>query len=224
MESHDQIMIDQSIRDQSTGEERINCVSHGLGVIGVVWAMPHLISAASTNGDLISVIGALIFCLTLIALYAASTIYHGVPIHRLRTKKVFKLIDHVSVYLLIAGTYTPFTLDTLRGSFGWTMFGLIWSLAIIGSIMKFKGRLWKQSHSVTYYLIMGWLVLIAIGPLTAQLKSQVILSLVAGGILYSVGVYFYLSKRLRYAHFVWHLFVLGGTVAHIKAVFGMYAG
>jgi len=217
-------MIERQIRHQSIWEERINCLSHGLGAIGMVWVMPYLITAAASYGDSISAMGALIFCLTLITLYTASTIYHAIPVHRLRTKKIFKLIDHVSVYLLIAGTYTPFMLDTLRGFFGWTLFGLIWSLAIIGSILKFKGLLWRQPYSVAYYLGMGWLVLIAMRPLTAQLTSQVILYLFAGGILYSLGVYFYLAKHQRYAHCVWHLFVLGGSVAHISAIFGIYAG
>ena len=215
-------MIERPHRHQSKEEERINCLSHGLGAVCVVWVMPHLISAAANHGDAISVVGASVFCVTLILLYVASTVYHGVPMHHLRTKRIFNLIDHVSVYFLIAGTYTPFTLDTLRGPFGWTLFGLIWSLAITGAILKFKGRLWNQPYSVASYLAMGWLVLIAVRPLTAQVRTQVILCLFAGGILYSIGVYFYLAKHRRYTHCVWHLFVLGGSAAHIGAVFGIY--
>lgn len=215
-------MVERSLRDQSQKEEWVNCLSHGAGVIFVLVMAPHLFIAARTHGDAISVLGVKVFCITLLLLYGASTAFHGVPHKRQRTKRILNILDHIAVYLLIAGTYTPFMLDALRGPMGWTLFILIWSLAIIGSTLKALGRLWTQPYSVAYYLLMGWLVLIAAVPLYERLTLDVLLSLLAGGILYSIGVYFYLLNHRHYAHFIWHLFVLGGTIAHMYAVLGIY--
>lgn len=215
-------MFQSEVRQQSSAEEWFNCLSHGVGMVAAWLLLPHLLTAAAQYGDSVTVTGARIFGLSIILLYTSSTIFHAVPCDRKRTKRIFKTIDHVSVYLLIAGTYTPFMLDPLRGPLGWSLFTIIWLLAILGAVFKFQGRLWKQPYSVAYYLIMGWLVLIALVPLADRLPTGVMLALVAGGVLYSAGVYFYLSHHRRYAHFIWHLFVLAGTAAHIGAVFGMY--
>lgn len=215
-------MVERSLRNQSQKEEWVNCLSHGAGVILILVLAPHLIFAASTHGDAISVLGVKVFCITMLLLYGASTAFHGMPHKRQRTKKILNILDHIAVYLLIAGTYTPFMLDAMRGPMGWTLFILIWSLAIIGSVLKVLGRLWKQPYSVAYYLLMGWLVLIAAVPLSERLTLDVLLSLLAGGIFYSVGVYFYLLHHRNYAHFIWHLFVLAGTIAHMYAVLGIY--
>jgi hemolysin III len=216
-------MRQSEIRKQSGNEEWLNCLSHGIGLVAALLLLPYLLAAAAHYGDWVTVTGARIFGISIILLYASSTIFHAVPDDRKRAKRIFKVIDHVSVYLLIAGTYTPFMLDPLRGPLGWSLFSLIWLLAILGTIFKFQGRLWKQRYSVAYYLFMGWLVLIALVPLANRLPIGVVLALITGGVLYSAGVYFYLSHHRRYAHFVWHLFVLAGTAAHIGAVFGMYA-
>ena len=215
-------MSDSKVRQQSSMEEWFNCLSHGVGMVVALMVMPHLVTAAAQYGDSVTVAGARIFGSSIILLYASSTIFHAVPGDRKRTKRIFNVIDHISVYLLIAGTYTPFMLDPLRGPLGWSLFTLIWLLALLGAVFKFQGRLWKQPYSVAYYLFMGWLVLIAVVPLTNRLPTGVLLPLVAGGVLYSAGVYFYLLHHRRYAHFVWHLFVLAGTAAHLGAVFGMY--
>ena len=191
-------------------------------MVAALLLLPHLLAAAARYGDSVTVTGARIFGISIILLYASSAIFHAVPDDHKRTKRLFNVIDHVSVYLLIAGTYTPFMLDPLRGPLGWSLFTLIWLLAILGAVFKFQGRLRKQPYSVAYYLFMGWLVVIAVVPLTNRLPTSVVLALVTGGVLYSAGVYFYLLHHRRYAHFVWHLFVLAGTAAHIGAVFGMY--
>jgi hemolysin III len=215
-------MIESQIRRQSQKEEWINALSHGVGLVGVLLMMPYMVMAASRHGDFLTVSGALIFGFTLILLYASSTVYHAVPARCQHAKLIFKSIDHMAVYFLIAGTYTPFTLDVLRGPLGWSIFALIWLLAIAGTILYYYGRFQKQRYSVAYYLFMGWLVIVAMVPLYHQIPVASMLALVGGGVCYSVGVYFYLSYRRPYAHFVWHLFVLAGTALHICAVLWVY--
>jgi len=217
-------MVESQVRRQSLKEEWINSLSHGVGLIGVLLLMPYMVVAASRHGDSLTVTGALIFGFTLILLYASSTIYHAVPALSKRAKLIFKRIDHMAVYFLIAGTYTPFTLDVLRGPLGWSLFTLIWLLAILGTVLHYQGRLKKQAYSCAYYLFMGWLVIVAMVPLCSQISMASLLALIGGGVSYSVGVYFYLSHHRPYAHFVWHLFVLAGTALHVSAVLGVYAG
>jgi hemolysin III len=154
--------------------------------------------------------------------YASSTLYHAIPAPR--AKEVLRIIDHGSIFLLIAGTYTPFTLGVLRGGWGWTLFGLIWSLALAGLILKALGGVRFRRLSVVVYLAMGWLVLVAIGPLVERMAPAGVAWLVAGGVCYTVGVIFYALDGRRFMHFVWHLFVLAGTACHFVAVMGYAAG
>ena len=205
------------IRTQSRGEEIANSASHGLGLAGALAAMPILIVAAARAGSAANIVAACIFATSMVLLYLSSTLYHAVP--GARIKRLFQKLDHGAIYLLIAGTYTPFTLGVLRGAWGWTLFGVVWGLAGIGLVLKAVDRLAHPLVSTGLYLLMGWLVLIAIRPLTALLPSAGLIWLIAGGLAYTVGVAFYLAdSRWRYSHFVWHLFVIAGTACHFFAV------
>ena len=205
------------IRTQSRGEEIANSASHGLGLAAALAAMPILIVAAARAGSAANIVAACIFATSMVLLYLSSTLYHAVP--GARIKRLFQKLDHGAIYLLIAGTYTPFTLGVLHGAWGWTLFGVVWGLAGIGLVLKAVDRLAHPLVSTGLYLLMGWLVLIAIRPLTALLPSAGLIWLVAGGLAYTVGVVFYLAdSRWRYSHFVWHLFVIAGTTCHFFAV------
>jgi hemolysin III len=218
-------MIESQVRQQSQQEEWANSLSHGVGLIGALALLPYMVMAASRHGDSLTSIGALIFGLTLVLLYASSTAYHMVSSFRKdRAKFVLQKIDHMAVYFLIAGTYTPFTLDVLRGALGWSLFALIWLLATLGTVLYYRGLLKKQAYSCAYYLLMGWLVIVVVVPLWSRISKAALLALFGGGVCYSVGVYFYASYRRRYAHFIWHLFVLAGTILHVGAVLGVYSG
>jgi hemolysin III len=203
-------------RRQSAGEEIANSVSHGVGLIAGTLAAPVLIYAAVRRGDPPFIVGASIFTATILLMYFASTVYHALPENR--AKRVFRVIDHGSIYLLIAGTYSPFTLGVLGGGWGWTLFGIVWGLAAFGIVMKSTGRAWHPIFSTCLYLVMGWLALIAAEPLWTLLPKSAIVWLVAGGLAYTGGVGFYAARQLRFAHFVWHLFVVAGTACHIMAV------
>ncbi len=206
-----------SERTQSTGEELANAISHGLGFVGAVVGAPVLIVTAVKTGGPAGVIGASVFAATMVLLYLTSSVYHALPMGR--TKRLFKLLDHSAIYLLIAGSYTPFTLGVLRGPLGWTLLGLVWGLAIGGILIKALGAMKCEKISTFLYLAMGWLVLIAIKPLWENMPTEGLAWLVAGGVAYSTGVIFFMSdRRYRYAHFVWHLFVLAGTACHFVAV------
>lgn len=203
-------------RRQSLGEEIANSVSHGLGLVAGALAAPVLIYAAVRRGDTAFLVGSCVFAATIVLMYLSSTLYHALPDNR--AKRVFRVLDHGSIYLLIAGTYTPFTLGVLRGGWGWTLFGLIWGLAILGVVMKSTGRAWHPVFSTGLYLVMGWLAVIAVRPLWMNLPTAALVWLGAGGLAYTAGVGFYAAQRLRYGHFVWHLFVVAGTACHIVAV------
>jgi hemolysin III len=191
-------------------------VSHGVGLAAALAAAPFLVLAAARRDGWTGTVGASVFAGTVVLLYLASTLYHALPSHK--TKHVFRAIDHSAIFLLIAGTYTPFTLGVLRGAWGWTLFSLVWSLAVLGVTLKAVGGIRYPRLSTTLYLGMGWLALIAIRPLWLRLPVSGWLWLVAGGLAYTVGVAFYAAERMRYGHFVWHLFVLTGTVCHFFAV------
>lgn len=206
---------------QSFGEEIANSVSHGLALLAALIAFPVLVISAAQRGDVASIVGASVFAATLVLLYLASTLYHALP--HTRAKKIFRILDHGAIYLLIAGTYTPFTLGVLRGSWGWTLFGLQWGLAILGIVLKSVGGVRYGKLSVAVYLAMGWLVVIAAGPVMEKVPSWGLFWLVAGGLAYTVGVVFYALERLRYFHFIWHLFVIAGSACHFIAVL-WYAG
>lgn len=211
-----------SRRTQSREEEIANSVSHGLGLAAALVATPFLIEHAVRRGDTGFIFGASIFAATMLLLYLASTLYHALPIGR--AKRVFRIIEHSAIFLLIAGTYTPFTLGVLRGAWGWTLLALVWSLAVAGVTLKALNRLTHPILTTSLYLLMGWLVVIAAHPLTERVPEPGLLWLVAGGLAYTIGVVFFaFDSRLRYGHFVWHLFVMAGTACHYFAVLGYAA-
>jgi len=203
-------------RPQSLGEEIANSVSHGVGLLAALLTAPVLIRGALVRDSAASIVGASIFVGTLALLYLASTLYHALP--GSKAKRVFRALDHGAVFLLIAGTYTPFTLGVLRGAWGWTLFGLVWSLAVLGIVLTAVAGIRYARVSTGVYLGMGWLVLIAIRPLWLRVPLAGLLWLVAGGIAYTAGVAFLAAKRMRYSHFVWHLLVLVGSSCHFIAV------
>lgn len=203
-------------RPQSLGEEISNAFSHAVGFIATLVAVPFLIVSAIRHGNPWTITGSGIFAGTMVLLYLASTLYHALP--RSKAKRVFRVLDHGAIFILIAGTYTPFTLGVLRGPWGWTLLLLVWSLAILGVTAKAVGGIRCPHLSTGLYLAMGWLILIAIRPLWSQMPATGILWLLAGGIAYTSGVGFFAAVRVRYTHFVWHLFVIAGTTCHYFAV------
>jgi hemolysin III len=203
-------------RHQSPSEEIANSVSHGVGFMLAVAAVPILVVAAAGRGDAAGIVGGSIFAATMVVLYLTSTLYHAWP--RTRVKQTIRALDHGAIFLLIAGTYTPFTLGVLRGGWGWALFGVVWGLAAGGVALKAVGGAKHPRLSVGIYLAMGWLVLIAVKPLWLQVPKWGLFWLLAGGIGYTVGVVFYVAKTIRYSHLVWHLFVLAGSTCHFFAV------
>jgi hemolysin III len=204
-------------RPQSLGEEIANSVSHGFGFLAAVAAVPILILATARHGSAVNIVGASIFSAAMVLLYFSSTLYHAVP--GKRAKAILRKLDHGAIYLLIAGTYTPFTLGVLGGTWGWVLFGLVWSLAALGVTLKAFDRLTHPLLSTGLYLVMGWLVVIAIGPLIDRVPLTGLVLLAAGGLAYTAGVGFFATdSRLRYGHLVWHLFVVAGTTCHFFAV------
>ena len=204
---------------QSREEELANSISHGIGLVAALIATPVLLLAARNAGSGDFFVGTIIFAVTMLVLYLGSTLYHAWP--QTRAKCVLQVFDHCAIFLLIAGTYTPFTLGPLRGVWGWSILGLIWALAIFGIIMKVtRGASRHPKLGLSLYLGMGWLPLIVIGPLALAIPPSALFWLVAGGIAYTTGVLFFVSNRLRYAHLVWHLFVLVGTSCHFLALLG----
>jgi hemolysin III len=204
-------------RVQSLGEEIANSVSHGLALLAAIAVIPFLLLNSIHRGGPADVVGAGVFSATMVLLYLTSTLYHALPGNR--AKRVFQVLDHAAIYLLIAGTYTPFTLGVLRGSWGWTLFGLVWGLALAGLLLKSIGGIRYPKLSVALYLAMGWIVLIAIRPLWQHVQPWGLFWLLAGGAAYTLGVVFFaLDHRVRYSHFVWHVFVAIGTACHVVAV------
>jgi hemolysin III len=204
-------------REQSRGEEIANSISHAIGLVAALVATPFLVLRAVRRGHTGFIVGASVFAATMVLLYLASTLYHALPIGN--AKRVFRIIEHSAIFLLIAGTYTPFTLGALRGAWGWTLLGLVWGLAVAGVALKAFHRLSHPIVSTSLYLLMGWLILIAVNPVYARVPASGLLWLVAGGVAYTAGVAFFAAgSRLRYGHFVWHLFVMAGTACHYFAV------
>jgi hemolysin III len=202
--------------EPSLGEEIANSVSHGVGVVAALAATPFLVLSAARRGDPLAIVGSSMFAGSLVILYVASTLYHALP--RNRAKRLFRIIDHSAIFLLIAGTYTPFTLGVLRGGLGWTLFAVVWGFAVLGVTLKSVAGIGYPRLSTALYLAMGWLALIAIRPLWAHVPVAGWLWLIAGGLAYTGGVAFYAAERVRYGHFVWHLFVLVGSMCHFFAV------
>jgi hemolysin III len=198
------------------GEELANSLTHGVGALLAVGGLVWLVTLAAVRGDAWHVVACSIYGAAMVALYTASTLYHAIPSPR--AKRVLQVIDHTAIYLLIAGTYTPFTLVSLRGPWGWSLFGVVWGLAVTGIVLEIAtSRRWP-AVSIALYVAMGWVVVVATRPLLAALPPAGLALMVAGGLAYTGGLGFYAWKRLPYGHTVWHLFVLAGTVLHFFAV------
>ena len=197
-------------------EEIANSVSHGLALVLAVAALPVLILSAAQVGSTRFTIGVVVFGTTIIFLYLASTLYHSMT-HE-PAKQFFRHVDHCAIFLLIAGSYTPFTLGVLRGPWGWTLLAIIWVLAVAGIAMKLIAGHRHWWLSMVLYIVMGWLAIVAIKPILTLVPVPGILLILAGGIAYSGGLAFFAAHRLRYNHFIWHLFVIAGTVCHYLAV------
>lgn len=196
--------------------ERFNSYTHLLGALAAIGGLVVLVVLAGMRGDPWRVVSFSLYGTTLLLLYAFSTLYHSL---RGRAKAVFRRLDHAAIYLLIAGTYTPFTLVTLRGGWGWSLFGVIWSLALLGIVLEWLQRHGPRTLSLVLYLIMGWLVVIAMVPLWHALPLAGLLWLLAGGVCYTGGVVFFVfDERWPHAHGIWHLFVLAGSACHYIAV------
>ena len=198
-------------------EEIANSLTHGAGFLLSIVGLAVLVTFAALRADAWAVTASAVFGASLVLLYASSTLYHAIQTAPL--KQTWRVIDHVAIFYLIAGTYTPFMLVNLRGPWGWSLFGVVWALAIAGTVLKifFTGRF--RVLSTLIYLFMGWIVIVAVKPLVATLPRAGLILLFAGGIAYSLGTVFYLWKRLPYHHAVWHLFVLTGSICHFFAVF-----
>ncbi len=196
-------------------EELANGLSHGVGLLCAIAATPLLIISAVARGGAADIVGGAVFGASMVLLYLASTTFHLARDERLRLR--LQRFDHAAIFVLIAGTYTPFTLGVLGGPWGWTLFGLVWGAAVLGVCTKLVAGVGYRRLSIAVYLTMGWLVLIAIRPLWTSMEGQGIVWLVLGGLSYSVGVAFYSVPRVRYSHLVWHLFVLAGSTCHFFA-------
>ena len=197
-------------------EEIANSISHGLGLVLALVAVPVLVLSAMRAGNVRFLIGVSVFGATMVLLYLASTLYHSVT-HE-AAKRVFRLFDHTAIFLLIAGSYTPFALGVLRGPWGWSMLAAVWTLAIVGITLKIIERTRHSRISIVLYVLMGWLAVVATKPILELIPLPGILLIVAGGIAYTGGLAFFAAHRIRYNHFIWHLFVIAGTTCHFFAV------
>lgn len=205
-----------NIENFTKKEEVANAILHGIGVALSIAALVVLIIFAKLYGDMWHVVSFSIYGSSLIILYLSSTLLHSFP--EGTTKNVFEILDHASIYLLIAGTYTPFTLGALRGALGWTLFGVVWGIAILGIIFKV---FWVKKFvifSTVLYIVMGWLIVFAIPSLLEILTLRSIVFLVVGGVIYTVGSIFYVWRKIKYHHAIWHIFVLGGSILHFFAI------
>jgi hemolysin III len=204
-------------RTQTRGEEVANSLSHGMALLAATAAVPILVVSSAQRGTALNVAATCIFAATMLLVYAASALYHAIPHAGL--KRLFRKLDQGAIFLFIAGSYTPFALGPLEGPWGWTLFGFVWALAAVGVTLMALDRMAHPLLSTGLYLGMGWLVVIAAKPLLAHVATPGIILLAAGGLAYTVGVVFFtLDSRLRYAHFIWHLFVVAGTACHFFAV------
>jgi hemolysin III len=198
--------------------EKLNAVTHLIGAVLALAGSVVLIARAATGGDAWKIVSVSIYGVTLVLLYSLSTLYHSM---RGRAKSILRKLDHHSIYLLIAGSYTPFCLVTLRGAWGWSLFGAIWGLAVLGHLEELRPKRGGRVLSVVLYAVMGWMVVVALNPLIKALGTAGCAWLIAGGLFYTIGIIFYaLDTRLRHAHGIWHLFVLAGSAAHYIAIFG----
>lgn len=202
--------------EESVIEELANGITHGVGLVLSILGLIALVALSVMRGNAWHIAGCTTFGVTMVLLYAASTLYH--TFHTPRLKRILKILDHTAIYLLIAGTYTPFTLVNLRGFWGWTLFSLVWGLSVFGILWKLFHVERFQIVSTLVYVGMGWLALIAIKPLMSAVPATGIVWLVAGGLFYTVGVLFFAMKRFPYNHAIWHVFVMAGSICHYFAV------
>ena len=202
----------------TVGEEIMNSVTHGVGcLLGIAGLVLLIVFAALRGGGPAHMAAAIVYGVSIILEYLASTLYHA--IQPARAKRVFRIIDHSCIYLLIAGSYTPFCLISLRGPWGWWLFAIVWSLAVIGMLQEIKPRSPARILSLVIYAVMGWIVLVAINPLLASLGMAGFLWLAAGGVFYTAGIVFFaFDERFRHWHGIWHLFVIAGSLAHFIAI------
>jgi len=197
-------------------EELANSLIHGLGIVASIVGLAVLVGAAVAHGSRVDLVAGSVFGATLILVYTTSTLYHGIPLPAARP--VLRKLDHIAILLLIAGTYTPFAIAAVGGTLGWQLFALIWGLAALGCIFEFSP--WRRHTwmAVALYLLMGWVGIVAIGPLSAAIAPGGITLLLLGGVAYTLGVVFYVWRTLPYSHAIWHLFVLAGSVLHYLAI------
>lgn len=212
MDSNDLSHLDR----HGAGEELASSITHGIGAALAVAALAVLVARAASMGDPWRVVSFSIYGATLVLLYISSTLFHAFT--HTRAKHVFRILDHAAIYLLIAGTYTPFLLVTLRGAFGWWLFGIIWALALLGIVQASLALDKLKFLSLGAYVAMGWLIVIAYKPLLVALAGGGMLWLALGGVCYTLGVVFYVVKRIPFNHAIWHLFVLGGSASHFCAM------
>ncbi|WP_428422340.1 PAQR family membrane homeostasis protein TrhA [Methylibium sp.] len=206
-------------RPQTATEELANAASHALGLLLALASLPVVVEFAARHGSLVRLVGVSVFSATMILVYFASALYHALP--RGRAKRWCNTLDHVAIYLFIAGSYTPVALGRLPDGPGWTLLGLVWALAVIGALLKINRRLSNPLLSTGLYVAMGWLAVFAAGPVLRDMPFTVLAWLLAGGLAYLVGVVFFvLDSHLRFGHFVWHLFVLVGSTCHFVAALG----
>jgi len=207
----------KTYRKLTNGEEIINAITHGIGSLLSIAALVVLIIVAGRHGDIWHLVSFSIYGSTLILLYLSSTLYHSFS--NQKVKNLFARFDHISIFLLIAGTYTPILLTSMRGIWGWTLFGIIWGLAIVGAVIRSIYLHRFRKLMVAVYLLMGWMFVLAGKQIYLNLPSVSLTFLILGGIAYSVGVIFYMWRSLPYAHGIWHLFVLAGSVLHFFAIY-----
>jgi hemolysin III len=203
------------MREATASEELANGLSHGVGLLAAIAATPLLIVGAASRGGAADIVGGSVFGASLVLLYLASTAFHLARESSLRLR--LQRFDHAAIFVLIAGTYTPFTLGVLGGAWGWTLFGIVWGAAALGVAMKLTAGVRHPRLSLAVYLVMGWLIVIAIGPLVTRMPVAGLVWLVLGGLAYSLGAAFYARPALRHGHLVWHLFVMCGSTCHFFA-------
>ncbi len=199
------------------GEDLANAISHGIGACLSVAALVLCVVQAARHGTAAGVVGASIYGATLIVLYTMSTLYHAITNQSAR--KVLRVFDHVSIYLLIAGTYTPITLVTIRGAMGWVIFGVVWGMAVLGIVLNSVSIEKFKKFSIVSYIMIGWAVVIGMRQVIENMPKNGLVFLVIGGVLYTVGIIFYALKKVKYMHSVWHLFVLAGSIMHFFCVY-----
>jgi hemolysin III len=207
----------KTYRQLGSGEEIFNSITHGIGALLSIVALVVLVVIANQHGDFWHLLSFSIYGSTLVLLYLSSTLYHSFTSPKL--KNLFARFDHVSIFLLIAGTYTPILLTSMRGFWGWSLFGIIWTVALVGAVIRSIYLHRFRKLMVAIYLIMGWMFVLAGKQIFLSLSTESLLFLILGGIAYSVGVIFYMWRKLPYSHGIWHLFVLAGSMLHFFAIY-----